>query len=96
MRAVLSQLSADYPIGVEMEVLNFQPDDVVKLVDDFVSNLLQAVAIVMLTMILFMGLRTGLVVATLIPTASAAAEIRPFETKFILLITFLPESSSAP
>jgi multidrug efflux pump len=73
IRALTNKLVADYPIGVELEVLNFQPDDVSKLVDNFVDNLLQAVVIVILSMVLLLGLRTGLVVASLIPTAVAAA-----------------------
>ena len=66
--ALLSRLRSAYPIGVDLEVLNFQPRTVDGKVRDFVVNLLEAVGIVMLVMLLMLGLRTGLVVASLIPT----------------------------
>ena len=69
VRDKLREFEARYPIGVEFEVLAFQPDRVEQKVDDFVGNLLQAVAIVLLVMLAFLGLRTGLVVAALIPMA---------------------------
>ena len=72
-KQMIRQLEEQYPIGVEFKVLIFQPDDVNKLIDNFTGNLLQAVAIVMFAMVLFLGLRTGLVVASLIPTAISAA-----------------------
>ncbi len=69
----LRELQVRYPIGVEFDVLVYQPKDVARLVDDFTGNLGQAVIIVMLAMVLFLGLRTGMVVAALIPTAIAAS-----------------------
>ena len=62
-----------YPIGGDFDVVYFQPAFVEKKVDEFVSNLLQAIAIVMLVMLLFLGFRTGLVVASLIPMAIVMA-----------------------
>jgi multidrug efflux pump subunit AcrB len=67
VREKLREFRKRYPIGVEFETLAFQPDRVEQKVDDFVRNLLQAVGIVLLVMLLFLGLRTGLVVAALIP-----------------------------
>ncbi len=69
----LRELQTRYPIGVEFDMLIYQPKDVARLVDDFTGNLGQAVIIVMAAMVLFLGLRTGMVVATLIPTAIAAS-----------------------
>ncbi len=69
----LERLRAAYPIGVEFDVIYFQPQFVGKKIKDFTSNLLQAVAIVMLVMLVFLGLRTGLVVASLIPMAIVMA-----------------------
>ena len=66
--ALLGRLRTAYPIGVDFEVLNFQPRTVDGKVREFVVNLLQAVGIVMLVMLVMLGLRTGLVVASLIPT----------------------------
>ena len=69
VRPRLRELQAFYPIGIDFELVQFQPEVVAELVDGFVANLYQAIGIVTLVMLLFLGLRTGLVVATLIPMA---------------------------
>ena len=73
LRAAVGQIESTYPHGVELDVILEQGAVVKKKVDDFVSNLIQAVAIVLAVMLLSLGLRTGLVVATLIPTAIVLA-----------------------
>lgn len=65
---VMPEIEARYPFGIAIEKIWFQADLVTKSVSDFASNLLQAIGIVVLVMIAFLGLRTGLVVAALIPT----------------------------
>ncbi|MGA1871854.1 MAG: efflux RND transporter permease subunit [bacterium] len=57
-----------YPHGVDIERVASQDFVVKKSVDDFIGNLIEAVVVVLLVMLLFLGLRTGLVVASLIPT----------------------------
>ena len=69
----LERLQAVYPIGIEFDVVAFQPDLVERKVAEFVTNLLQAVAIVLAIMLLFLGLRTGLVVASVVPMAMIMA-----------------------
>ena len=58
-----------YPIGVDFQIIYFQPKFVDKKIDDFTNSLIQAIVIVTAVMLLFLGLRTGLVVASLIPAA---------------------------
>ncbi|MCB9557768.1 MAG: efflux RND transporter permease subunit [Deltaproteobacteria bacterium] len=65
----IQRFNAAYPIGIQVEKAIFQPTDVQNVINDFTSSLAQAIGIVMLTMLLFLGLRTGLVVAALIPVA---------------------------
>ncbi|MEM7350346.1 MAG: efflux RND transporter permease subunit [Acidobacteriota bacterium] len=72
VRPAVERLEAFYPIGVEFDWVQFAPDTVADLVDGFVVNLYQSVTIVTLVMLLSLGLRTGLVVATLIPMAMLA------------------------
>ncbi len=67
IRALLDRLPAIYPHGVDFVPAIFQPQFVDRKVDEFVENLLQAIAIVLLVMVVTLGLRTGLVVASLIP-----------------------------
>lgn len=69
VKDTISRLTGIYPIGVEFSFLSFLPQEVDEKVDDFVSNLLQAVVIVTLVMLFFLGLRTGLIVAALIPAS---------------------------
>ncbi len=66
-KSVVKRLQEQYPIGIEFDFVSFQPGVVKKSVDDFVSNLLQAIGIVIFVMVVFLGLRTGILVATLIP-----------------------------
>mgnify|MGYP000002585718 CR=1 FL=1 len=63
----LHHLESVYPIGVEFKLLSFLPKEVEKKVSDFVSNLVQAVLVVTVVMLFSLGLRTGLIVASLIP-----------------------------
>lgn len=67
--AKLRDLEASYPIGIEFDVVSFQPAQVEKKIKDFAGNLLQAIAVVAAVMLLMLGLRTGVIIATLIPVA---------------------------
>ena len=57
------------PIGIQLERISSSDLYVDTKISDFVSNVLQSVVIVLAVMLLFLGLRTGLVVASLIPAA---------------------------
>ena len=69
----IERLQAIYPIGVDFDVVAFQPEIVERKVREFMVNLAQAVAIVLAVMLLFLGPRTGLVVASLVPMAMITA-----------------------
>ena len=56
-----------YPIGIELEKLLDQDEIVDEKIQSFVGNLYQAIAIVAAVMLVFLGLRTGLIVSSLIP-----------------------------
>ena len=56
-----------YPYGIEFTRSASQDGFVEKSVKDFVSNLIQSVVVVLVVMFLFLGMRTGVVVASLIP-----------------------------
>ena len=63
---------ARLPLGIALNRVASQDFEVEKSVANFTNNLLQSVAIVLLSMLLFLGLRTGLVVASLIPMTIVA------------------------
>ena len=65
---VIPEIQQQYPWGIELEKVWFQAQLVKENVDNFMSSLLQAIVIVVLVMVAFLGLRTGAVVAALIPT----------------------------
>ena len=49
-------------MGIELNVVSFQSDSVRAAVDSFVANLAGAVAIVVVVLLIFMGLRSGLII----------------------------------
>lgn len=69
----LDTIQSSYPIGLEFDIVAFQPEIVDQKVKEFVVSLGQAIGIVLVVMLLFLGLRTGLVVSSLIPMAMIAA-----------------------
>lgn len=73
VQALMNELELVYPIGINFDVIHFSPQEVADKVNDFVSNLVQAVLVVAAVMLLSLGLRTGLVVVTLIPGSMIAA-----------------------
>lgn len=75
IRATVERLGSAYPYGVDLAIVQDEGKIVDAKVQSFVSNLVQAVAIVLLVMLISLGPRTGLVVATLIPTAIITAFI---------------------
>jgi multidrug efflux pump subunit AcrB len=64
---LMIRLKQSYPIGIEFDEAAFQPVHVQKKIDDFIASLMQAIILVLLVMLVTLGIRTGLVVATLIP-----------------------------
>jgi len=70
---LMPELVSRYPWGIEIEKVWFQADLVDNVVTAFSSSLIQAIVIVILVMIAFLGLRTGLVVGSLIPTSIVAS-----------------------
>ncbi|MCI4671430.1 MAG: efflux RND transporter permease subunit [Bacteroidia bacterium] len=65
----IAKITASLPVGINLYRAASQDNVVAQSIDDFLGNLMQSVVIVLLTMFLFLGLRTGVVVASLIPLA---------------------------
>lgn len=75
VKAILDTYQDKAPMGLDYNILAFQSDVVENKVLSFVSNLAQAIVTVLAVMFIFLGLRTGLIVASLVPTAIAIALI---------------------
>ncbi len=65
--ASLGGIRGRLPLGMQLDVVIFQPDLVQASVDDATSNLLQTMAVVLVVVMLFLGLRTGLIVGAMVP-----------------------------
>jgi len=58
----LDELAPQSPLGMEFGIVSLQSDAVTKAIKGFTNSLLQAVAIVIVVLLLFMGLRSGLLI----------------------------------
>ncbi len=65
----ITEYNAILPVGIHLARIADQDYYVQQKIADFVNNVIQSVIVVLAVMLLFLGLRTGLVVATLIPLA---------------------------
>ncbi len=66
---VLVSYNSTLPVGLDAKRIASQDLDVALNINSFVSNVVQSIIIVLLVMFMFLGMRTGLVVASLIPAA---------------------------
>jgi|TARA_R110002096_G_scaffold314706_2_gene508909 multidrug efflux pump subunit AcrB len=73
LEALLVDLKEDLPLGMALEFATYQPPLVAAAVSDATNNLLQTVATVLVVVILFLGVRTGLIVGSIVPLAILAA-----------------------
>ena len=69
----IAYLESQYPIGVEFKLAFDEPNLVESIINNFMQSLIMSVLIVIGVMFLTLGWRTGLIVATLIPTAIATS-----------------------
>ncbi len=58
----LQELEGQFPLGMDLEVIYMQSDMVTTAIDAFLVNLVEAVLIVVVVLLLFMGLRSGLII----------------------------------
>ncbi len=78
--AKIDELESELPIGYVLDYATFQPDLVVAAVDGAMSNVYQTLVIVLVVVMLFLGLRTGLIVGSFVPLSMLLGLIimRPF------------------
>lgn len=71
----LAELEEQRPFGMELNTITFQGDAVESAVQNFVVNLIEAVIIVVGVLLIFMGLRSGLLIGVLLVLIVAATFI---------------------
>jgi multidrug efflux pump subunit AcrB len=67
LKAKVAALEDDLPIGYVMEFATFQPDLVEVAVNGALSNVYQTLVIVLVVVMLFLGMRTGMIVGSFVP-----------------------------
>lgn len=77
---LMKEVQEKLPLGINLDRIFDEPKIVEKIIENFVVNLLQAMALVILVMLLSLGFRTGLIVAVLIPMSIL--------TSFIIMSVF--------
>ncbi len=63
----IDELQSQLPIGYVMEFATFQPDLVEAAVNGGLGNVYQTIVIVLVVVVLFLGVRTGLIVGSFVP-----------------------------
>jgi len=63
----LADIKATLPIGYELHIATYQADQVEKTVRGVSMNVLQTLSIVLVVVVLFLGVRTGLIVGAIVP-----------------------------
>jgi multidrug efflux pump subunit AcrB len=67
IKRAIAEVTADLPIGIEPKLVADQAATVEKAISEFMTSLLQAVAIILVVSFISLGIRPGLVIATAIP-----------------------------
>ncbi len=60
---------AGTPIGYDFNFITYQPDDVTKAINGALSNVGQTFVVVLLVVLAFLGVRSGLVISSIVPFA---------------------------
>lgn len=62
----IAELGSRIPLGMKLNKVSFQADTVVEAIDAFVSNLIASIIIVFVVLLAAMGLRSGLIIGTIL------------------------------
>lgn len=62
----LAEIKEQQPVGIDIDVVYSQPDEVDKSVRGFIISLGQAIGIVIVVLLLFMGLRSGILIGLIL------------------------------
>src|SRR5690606_29599667 len=63
----LDQLRASLPAGYQLDIMTFQPEQVANAIYGVTSSVIQTLIVVLAVVVLFLGVRTGLIVGSIIP-----------------------------
>ncbi|PMM20877.1 efflux RND transporter permease subunit [Vibrio breoganii] len=60
---VINDFEAELPLGVDVSIVAYQPEQVQIAIDDFVVNLMESIAIVFVVLLIFMGFKSASIVS---------------------------------
>ncbi|MCJ9430682.1 efflux RND transporter permease subunit [Kordiimonas marina] len=69
LKTAVKAFENQLPIGYELNFATFQPDEVARTISGAFSNVGQTFVVVLLVVLLFLGFRSGLVIASIVPFA---------------------------
>ncbi|SIN79499.1 efflux RND transporter permease subunit [Halodesulfovibrio marinisediminis] len=75
LTGLVEEINTELPAGLDLEMAIYTPEYVKTSIFDFLINLVQAFCFVILVMLLFAGIRVGLICGTLVPMAMLTALI---------------------
>jgi len=67
LKTKVTQIENTLPIGYEVNFATYQADQVQRAISSVSLNVLQTLAIVLVVVVLFLGIRTGLIVGSIVP-----------------------------
>jgi multidrug efflux pump subunit AcrB len=67
LRAKVTQLKGELPLGFTTDFATFQPDVVTHLISEVERTLYETLVIVLMVVMAFLGLRSGIIVGTIVP-----------------------------
>ncbi len=67
LTAKITRLENALPIGYQLRLVTFQPNEIAAAVNGVMNNLYQTIAIVLAIVMIFLGWRTGLIVGVMVP-----------------------------
>ncbi|MBO0201017.1 efflux RND transporter permease subunit, partial [Vibrio alginolyticus] len=62
VKARLAELESQRPLGIELHTISMQSESVRASLPNFIDNLIAAVVIVFVVLLLFMGVRSGVII----------------------------------
>ncbi len=73
LKAKVAALEQTLPIGYVLSFVTFQPAEIAVAVNGVTNNLFQTIVIVLIVVVVFLGVRTGLIVGAMVPLTMLAA-----------------------
>ena len=67
LKHAIEQLENSLPVGYQLHIATYQAEQVEKTLQGVSINVLQTLTIVLIVVVLFLGMRTGLIVGTIVP-----------------------------